>query len=269
MWEWKSDQGNIKRSALRAFHKQYYAPNRTVVGLVGDVSFADVEHFAHTYWDAIPSQPEPDPVRTVEPKQLGERRGDVHFDASPAVSIGYHKTAFDDPDEATFMVLDRILSDGRSSRLYKSLVIDQQLCSHVATSTYPGAETGDLYPDLFIIDAYPKEGVDTKTVETAIYTELGKLAAAPVDKRELQKAINNIEADFIWDAYSNSGLAAKLAQFQSIAKDWRFMLTRMDQVRAVTPEMVQSVVKRYFTEDNRTVATLIPIQANDDEESAG
>lgn len=265
MWEWKSDQGNIKRAALEEFHKQFYAPNRTVVGLVGDVSFADVERFAHQYWDEIPSQPDPDPIRTVEPAQVGERRVEVHFDASPLVSIGFHKTAFDGADEPVFMVLDRILSDGRSSRLYKSLVIDQQLCSHVSTSAFPGAETGDLYPNLFIIDAYPKEGVETSTVEEAIYAELEQLATTPVSDRELKKAQNNIEAEFVWDAYHNDGLAAKLAQYQSIAKDWRFMLKRLDQVRTVTPELIQTVARKYFTEHNRTVATLVPLSAGDEE----
>ncbi len=259
MWEWKSDQGNIKREALKKFHHQFYAPNRTVIGLVGDIKFSDVEAFAKKYWSDIPRQPEPDPIYTVEPKQLGERRVDVNFDASPALYIGFHKGAFDDPDEAAFVVLDRILADGRSSRLYKSLVIGQQLCSNIGTEAFPGAEQGDLYPSLYIISAYPKDGVDSRIVETAIYEELAKLSTVPVSARELQKARNNIQADFIWDAYDNDGLAQKLAQYQSTARDWRYMLTRMEQIEKLTPDALQSVAAKYFTKENRTVATLVPI----------
>lgn len=263
MWEWKSDQGNIKREALKQFHRQFYAPNRTVVGLVGDVKFSDVQTYANEYWSDIPSQPEPDPIYTIEPDQLGERRVDVTFDASPALYIGFHKGAFDDPDEAAFVALDRILADGRSSRLYKALVIEQQLCSNIGTEAFPGAEQGDLYPNLYIISAYPKDGVDSKKVEAAIYAELEKLARTPVDTRELQKARNNIQVGFIWDAYDNDGLAQKLAQYQSTARDWRYMMTRMEQIEALTPEMLQQVAARYFTKENRTVATLVSIQSEE------
>ena len=269
MWEWKSDQGNIKREALKQFHKQFYAPNRTVVALVGDVSFAKVKEYAERYWADIPRQVEPDPIYTVEPEQTGERRVEVHFDASASLLIGFHKGAFDDKDEAIFQVLSRLLSDGRSSRLYKTLVLNKQLCLNVSTYFYPGAEQGDLYPNLFIVEVDPKEGVTTTEVEQAVYNELNSLASKPVGKRELQKVKNNIEADFVWSFYSSVGLGRKLAQYQSTAKDWRFMLTRLDEMKAVTSEMIREVAKNYLTENNRTVATLIPIEESNSNKEAG
>lgn len=258
MWEWKSDQGNLKRDNLKQFHRAHYAPNRTVVALVGDVSYDRVKLLAEKHWADIQRRPEPDPIYTVEPEQLGERRVDVRFDASAVINIGFHKGAFDDPSEAAFAVIDRILADGRSSRLYKALVIDKQLCSRISTSAFPGAEQGDLYPNLYVIEAYPKEGVDSKAVESAIYQELAKLGGKKVDQRELEKAKNNIESDFIWAFYTNSGLAQMLARYQLTARDWRFMLQKRSDIASVTPEMVQSTAAKYLTENNRTVATLIP-----------
>ncbi|MFQ5606597.1 MAG: M16 family metallopeptidase [Candidatus Zixiibacteriota bacterium] len=258
MWEWKSDQGNLKRGNVKRFHEQHYAPNRTVVALVGDVAFAEVKRLAEKYWTDIPRRPEPDPIYTIEPEQLGERRVDVRFDASAVINIGFHKGAFDDLDEATFEVIDRILADGRSSRLYKALVIDKQLCSNISTSAFPGAEQGDLYPNLYVIEAYPKEGVGSRTVEKAIYAELARLASKKVSGRELEKAQNNFESEFIWAFYSNSGLAQRLARYQLTAQDWRFMLRRRAEIAVVTAEMIQKSANKYFTESNRTVATLIP-----------
>lgn len=265
MWEWKSDQGNLKRENLKEFHRTHYAPNRTVVALVGDVSYDEVKRLAEKYWVDIERRPDPDPIYTIEPEQIGERRVEVRFDASPLINIGFHKGAFDDPDEAAFAVMDRILADGRSSRLFKALVIEKQLCSRISTSAFPGAEQGDLYPNLFIIEAYPKEGIESKTVENAIYEELAKLAENKVDQRELEKAKNNIESDFVWAFYSNSGLARMLARYQLTARNWRFMLKARSAIAAVTPEMIQLTAARYLTKENRTVATLIPIRVKEGE----
>lgn len=261
MWEWKSDQGNLKRENLKAFHKTHYAPNHTVVALVGDVNFDEVKRLAEKHWADIERRADPDPIYTIEPEQLGERRVDVNFDASAVINIGFHKGAFDDSDEAAFAVMDRILADGRSSRLFKSLVINKQLCSNISTSAFPGAEQGDLYPNLYIIEAYPKQGVKSKTVEDAIYQELAKLAKETIDQRELKKAQNNIESEFIWAFYSNSGLAQMLARYQLTARDWRFMLKYQSAIAAVTTDMVQSAAAKYLTKQNRTVATLIPTGA--------
>jgi len=259
-WEWASDQGNIKRETLEAFHRQFYAPNRTAVALVGNISYTEVKTFAEKYWTDIPRQSEPDPVYTVEPEQTGERRVSVTFDATPALYIGYHKGAFDNPDEPVFALLERILADGRSSRLYKKLVTEWQLCSDISVATFPGAEQGDVYPNLFYISAYPKEGVESRLVEDSVYSVLRTLTATPVTERELAKARNNFESDFIWSFDNSSGLAAKLAQYESTAHDWRFMLTRLAAVRAVAAKDISRVAQSYFTQQNRTVATLIPAE---------
>ena len=243
------------------FYKRYYAPNRMVLSIVGDVDAERVFQLAEEKFGTIPRQPDPAPIATVEPVQQGEKRVIQRFDAEPYLNIAYHKTSFDDPDEVVFQILHRLLSDGRTSRLYNSLVIDKQVAAHVSTFDFPGSSAGDLYPNVMVIDAAPKSPHTPADVEEAIYEEFEKLATVPVDDQELQKIKNRIAADFVWGMYSNLGLAARIAEYEARAGDWRYLLTIQDRLQAVTPEDIMRVAKETFTPDNRTVATLLPLES--------
>ncbi len=257
-WEWQSEENNLKRRDLDEFFKAYYIPQRITIAVVGDVKTEEVKKMAEKYFGGMVRGKNPDPIYTVEPDQPGERRVEVEYESSPAVFIAYHKTAFNEPDEPAFQVIKRLLGDGRTSRLYKSLVLDQQLCLDISADFYPGGQMGDLHPGLFVIYAYPKEGVSTADVEKGIYAELEKLASAPVDDKELTKIKNNIDANFIWGFHSNMGLASNLASAQSQAHDWHYLVKLRDNLKAVSPGNIMSTAKKYFTKENRTVATLVP-----------
>jgi predicted Zn-dependent peptidase len=112
-----------------------------------------------------------------------------------------------------------------------------------------------------VIDASPKSPHTSAEVETAVYEELDKLATVPVDAEELEKIKNRIAADFVWGMYSNLGLAARVAEYEARAGDWRYLQTVQERLQAVTPEDIMRVAKETFTTDNRTVATLLPIES--------
>lgn len=257
-WEWQSEENNLTRDDLLRFHRTYYVPQNMSVAVVGDVTLADVKKLAEKYFGDMPKAPDPEPIYTVEPEQTGERRVDVVYDANPAVFISYHKVPYDHPDEPVFQVIERLVAQGRTSRLYKALVIDQQICMDVSVDVFPGNFLGDVGAGVFNIYAYPREGVGTETVEAAIYAELDKLKNEPVAPKELEKIKNNIDAAFIWNAYSNYGLARALAFTQTLTHDWRYLNTFRENTIAVTADDIQRVAGEYFTEQNRTVATLIP-----------
>lgn len=257
-WEWQSEENNLTRSDLEQFYRTYYIPQRIVLAVVGDVTVDQVKNMAQKYFGDMPKSPDPEPIYTVEPPQTGERRVEVEFDAEPIVSVAFHNTAFDDPDEPAFRVIEQLLGEGRTSRLNKSLVIDKQLCLQTSVYTYPYGGFGSEAPGLLCIDAYPKEGVSTADVESAIYEELQKLATVPVEANELQKVKNQIDASFIWQSYSNIGLAGSLATAQNIAKDWRFMIRMRNDLKAVTADDIMQTAAKYLTPENRTVAILVP-----------
>jgi len=257
-WEWQSEENMLTRADAQHFFDTYYIPQRISVAIVGDVTLDEVKEMAEKYFGAMPRGRDPEPIYTVEPPQPGERRVQLEFDANPMLTIAYHKTAFDDPDEPAFSVIERLLGDGRTSRLYKSLVLEKQLCLDIGVYTFPGNMMGDLHPSVFCIDAYPKEGVTTGQIETAVYEELAKLASEPVDETELTKIKNNIDADFVWGTYSNMGLAQFLARAHNLARDWRYLSTLRERLLAVTADDIMNIAAEYFTKENRTVATLIP-----------
>jgi len=264
-WEWQSEENNLTRSDLMEFYETYYIPQRMVVSVVGDVSVDQVRTMAEKYFGEMPKANDPEPIYTVEPEQTGERRVDVTFDANPAVSIAFHNVAFDSPDAPAFMIVERILGDGRTSRLNKALVLDKQICLDVGVFTFPWGDFGSEHAGIIGIDGTPKEGVSTQAVEDAIYEELAKLAAEPVSEGELTKIKNQIDAEIVRRSYTNLGLARYLATAQNIAGDWHYLHTFRSNLMAVTPEDIQRVAGTYFTKERRTVATLIPKEKGGDQ----
>jgi zinc protease len=192
----------------------------------------------------------------VEPKQLGERRIIVKKQAElPAVFAGYHTPDIKHPDSYALEVLQGILSSGKSSRLYKSLVYEQQL------ALYAGGDYDNIAndPNLFYVYAGVMPGKTTEEVEKALYAEIEKLKTSPVTDEELLKAKNQIEASFIMGQDSIFYQAMLLGQFDTVA-NWKVLEKYVENIRAVTKEDVQRAAKEYFSADNRTVGILVPVK---------
>jgi len=251
---WTSDLEALSRAQTEAFFRTYYGPGNAVIAIVGDIDPPETIRLVERYFGTIPAQPPPPAVVTIEPGQAGERRVEVEFEAEPAVLIGYHRPALDHPDDAVFDVIDSLLSGGRSSRLYKTLVTEKQLAVNASTSTgVPGAR----YPNLFMIQATPRAPHTPGELETAIDAELDRLKTDPAQPRELQKVLNNLDADLIRSLDSNSGLASQLSYFQAVAGTWRYLLENRERIARVTAEDVSRVARQYFVKGNRVVATLV------------
>lgn len=251
---WTSDIEALSRSRTEAFFRENYGPENAVIAIAGDIDPRATVRLVEKYFGRVPEQPPPPSVVTVEPEQDGERRVEVEFDAEPSVLIGYHRPALDHPDDSVFDVIDSLLSGGRSSRLYTTLVKEKRLAVSVSTSAgVPGAR----YPDLFIIQATPRAPHSPRELEEAIYAELDRLKTEPVQPRELQKVLNKLDADLIRSLDSNSGLAAQLSYFQAVAGSWRYLLEIRGRIAQVTAEDVSRVARQYFVKRNRTVATLV------------
>ncbi|MFO0705930.1 MAG: pitrilysin family protein [Nitrospira sp.] len=251
---WGSDIMSLTPAATEAFFKTYYGPNNATVAIVGDINPKDVIALIENTFGKIPAASQMPPIVTVEPEQRGERRVEVEFDAEPIVAIGYHKPGLGHPDDEVFDVIDEILTDGQTSRLQTRLVREKRIAASVGSdSNYPGVRA----PNLFILTAAPLAPHTAAEVEAALYDELERLKREPVPAEELEKIINNIDADLVRALRSNSGLASQLSLYQVVAGDWRHILKSRDRVAAVTAADIQRVAIQYFTKSNRTVATLV------------
>jgi len=251
---WESDILSLTPADTEAFFKAYYGPGNATIAIVGDINPKEVMTLIEHTFGTIPASPAQSPLVTVEPPQRGERRVEVEFDAEPSLVIGFHKPALGHPDDYVFDVIDAVLSDGLTSRLYTSLVREKRIAASVGSdSNYPGVRS----PNLFILNAAPLAPHTTAEVEAAIYAEIERLKTEPVSAKELEKVLNNLDADLVRALRSNGGLASQLALFQTVAGDWRYALKSRDKIAAVTVADIQRVAAEYFTKSNRTVATLV------------
>jgi len=248
-----SDLETLTRSEAEAFFKKHYLPSNLTVAIVGDVNPQEVREVAQRYFNRIPSGPKPDPVETVEPPQLGQRRVTVQDPAQPFVLIGYHKPSINHPDNAVFDAITEIVGIGRTSRLYKSLVKEKKIA--VAASGFPGMP-GNKYPSLFLFYAVPARGRTNQECEEAIYAEIDKLKNEPVLPEELEKAKTRSRASLIRQLASSSGLASLLTFYEVVTGDWRNLFKQLDDIDRVTAEDIQRVAKKYFTTKNQTVGII-------------
>ncbi|MEZ4605666.1 MAG: pitrilysin family protein [Deinococcales bacterium] len=239
----------------RAYYQLYYHPNRAVLAVVGAVEPERDLAIIERYFGAVPMGP--NLLRDIpqEPEQSAERRSTVYYDAEPQMLMGFHKPTYPERDAYVLDMIDSLLSNGRTSRLYKRLVIDEKMALDVFTSAaYPAVREANLFV-LYGLPLFPNRNED---LERVMLEELEKLQTEPVSDNELQKVKNQVRAAFIRDLGSGSGLAAQVAFYELFLGGWEKMLDYEATVSSVTAEEVMEVAQRYFTTENRTVAYLLP-----------
>jgi len=253
---WMADINSITRDDLVNHYRMYYAPNNATIVVVGDFETKTLLPLIEKYFAGIPRGQDVPRVSAVEPRQTGERRIIVKRQAElPAVFAGYHTPDLKHQDTYALEVLQGILSTGKSSRIYKSLVYEKQL------ALYAGGDYDNVAndPNLFYVYAGVMPGKTTEEVEKALYAEIDRIKNEPVTDNELQKVKNQIEAGFIMGQDSIFYQAMLLGQNETVAS-WKVLETYVDRIRAVTKADIQRVAKEYFSEDNRTVGILVPIK---------
>jgi predicted Zn-dependent peptidase len=259
---WATDIENLRVSDARAFYEKYYTPSNITIAIAGDVSPAKIKQLAETYFGRLPKKPLPEPVITEEPPQEGGRRVLVESPSQPMELIAYHRPDQNDKDDAVFDVIDGVLSAGRTSILYKTLVRDKQL------SLAAGAEAslpGSKYPNLFLFYLYPNQGHTLEENEKELDTVIENFKKEKVDAATLARVKTRTRAGLIRQLDNNAGLARLLASYHVNYGDWRKLFTSIEDIEKVTADDVQRVAKQYFTPENRTVAaTVQPAAAEGD-----
>ena len=203
------------------------------------------------YFGRVPAGPKPEEMTTVEPKQFAEKTVVIREATQPMYLEGYHRPDYRDPDDAVYDAISDILSNGRVSRLYRSLVRDQQIAAEVqGFSPYPG----DKYPGLYCFFAVPLPGHAPAEMRDAIHKEIDKLKTADVTDQELAMYKTRTRADLLRGLADNQGLANNLAEYQTRYGDWRELFLQLDRVDKVTKADIRRVANQVFTDSNRTSA---------------
>lgn len=249
---WQSDVESITRAQLADYYHNYYRPDNATLVLVGDFDRAKALALIRKYFSSSPTRALPQKPCTREPVQRGKREINLAMQGvSPRVLLGYHVPALTHPDAYPLMVLDQILSGGRSSRLYQSLVETQ-----LATSAWSNADLR-RDPGLFILGATARHGVNAKDIERILLKEVDRLKTELPSQEEMQAAKNQLEAYLVFQNDSVSDQGEQLGYYNTVAS-WRYLQTLLPRVRSVTAAQVQAVARKYLHEDNLTIARFVP-----------
>jgi len=250
---WPSDLRRFSASDAERFFHTYYVPANMVVAAVGDINAAQTMPMLEKYFGRIAARPQPAEDPTTEPPQNSERRVVLTETTQPFYVEGYHRPDYRDPDDAVYDAISDILSNGRVSRLYRSLVRDKKIAADAAGfSGFPGSK----YPHLFAFYAVPTPGHTPEEVRDAIRAEIERLKTQDVSDEELAMFKTRAKADLIRGLGNNSGLASQLATFQARYGDWRELFRQIDRYDKVTKADIRRVANKTFVAANRTVGII-------------
>ena len=248
---WPSEVQQINATEAVEFHKKYYVGANIVIAVVGDIKASDALPVLERYFSRIPAGPKPEEMTTVEPKQFAEKTVAIREQTQPFYVEGYHRPDYRDPDDAVYDAISDIMSNGRVSRLYRSLVRDQQIAAEAAGfSPFPGGK----YPSLFAFYAIPLPGHTPAQMRDAIHKEIEKLKTADVTGEELAMFKTRTRADLLRGLANNQGLANSLAEYQTRYGDWRELFLQLDKVDKVSKADIRRVANEIFVPSNRTEA---------------
>ena len=250
---WASDLRRFSATDAERFFHTYYVPPNMVVAAVGDIKAAQALPVLEKYFGRLPKAPQPVEDPTIEPPQQAERRVVLTETAQPLYIEGYHRPDYRDPDDAVYDAISDIMSNGRTSRLYRSLVRDKKIAADSAGfSGFPGSK----YPHLFAFYAVPTPGHTNDEVRDAIRAEIERLKTSDVTDEELAMFKTRAKADLIRGLGNNAGLAAQLATFQARFGDWRELFRQLDRYDKVTKADIRRVANKTFVPANRTVGII-------------
>jgi len=247
---WMSDLNHFSATDAQKFFDKYYIPSNMVVAIAGDVRAGQAMPILEKYFGRLPARPHPDETTTVEPPQNSERRVILKETSQPIYIEGYHRPDYRSKDDAVFDAITDLLSEGRTSRLYRSLVRDKKIASFSeGFSGYPGIK----YPHLFAFLAVPLPGHKPEEIGEAIHAEIDRLKKEDITDDELKMIKTRSKANLIRGLADNEGLATQLATYQARYDDWRELFRSVDRIDQVTKADIRRVANEVFVDTNRTV----------------
>ncbi|NJR70921.1 MAG: insulinase family protein [Synechococcales cyanobacterium CRU_2_2] len=259
------DLRSLTRQDVQRFFNQHYGPENLTLAVVGDVDKDQVQRLAKTYF----GRPRRgglakaglgqggDRTATIppEPAQTETRSVELRAPAQPWYVEAYHIPSMAAPDYVAYAVLGDILSSGRTSRLYRSLVETEQVAlSARGMAGYPG----DKYPNLLVFYALVAPGHRLEEVEASLHAQLEAMVAKPPEEAELARVKRQLKTSVLRSLKSNQGMASVLTEYQAKTGSWENLIRDLEAIARLTPADIQRVAQTTLRPENRTVARLLP-----------
>ncbi|MBU0505083.1 MAG: pitrilysin family protein [bacterium] len=240
----------------KTFFQKYYTPSRIVLAVVGNFDMDQAENIMNKYFGAVPAgTPVPLKEKTAQVTQHKEfpRKVILEREDRPRFYLAYHRPSYDSPDDLVLDYVQEILCGGRTSRLYKKLVLEEKKAAAV---TCYAAFPGFRMPTLFTFYAMPYADYSNEALKKDIEKEINKLIVEGPTKEEMQQILNKLDANLIYSLESNKGLAAKLTFFEALTGRWEYLYDQQKQFHQVTPADIQRVAKKYFVPEGEVMGAL-------------
>ncbi|GAB3628640.1 M16 family metallopeptidase [Pandoraea terrae] len=256
---WMNDLQHMTVDDTKVWYQRWYAPNNAVVVVSGDVDPKQVKAWAEQYYGPIPGHALPERRPQEEPAQTGVRRVSVKAPAElPYLVMAYrapqlHDVQKDD-DVYALQVLAAALDGYSNARLSRHLVREQRIANEAGAS-YDGLGRG---PQFFILQGVPATGKSPAALEQALRGQIAEIATHGVTADELKRVKAQVVASQIYKRDSVFGQAMEIGLNEMSGISWRDIDPMLDKFKAVTPAQVRAVAKKYFSDDQLTVATLVP-----------
>lgn len=247
---------HITPESMHAFHRRFYHPANATLVVAGDIKPTVALRSIRARFGDIPAGPAfevEDPYRAPIPEPRGERRITTSWDddarrlviAWPTVAVGTR-------DDDVLDVISVLLSTGRTSRLYRRIVLDDGLAVNVSTSNDTRVDGG-----AFWLYAECAPGKDHADLERAVDEEIERLCATAPTAAELKRARKMLAAADAYELESALDLAEDLGQL-AVDADWRLVLTARERYDAVRPRDVRDTARRLLARDRRVVGWSLP-----------
>lgn len=251
---WPADIRSWRLEDLQAFYRTYYAPNNLTLALAGDVEPDRAIGLIRRYFEPIPAQAPPPPVRAVEPEQLCERRVLIRRRAqTPLLQCAYKAPAAADARAPAVNLLLSALVEGDASRLHRALVEDRQLAIEVGGHWQEGFDPGLLWLSLML-----PEGTDPEEARAALDAELAAVAADGVTEAELERA-RNLTTVGLWKKLAAiDGKAQLLGEYEVFHGDWSQLFDAPARIAEVTADELRAIAREILDERRRTLGVLVP-----------
>ena len=252
---YEQDIRNLTREDVQKFFDAYYVPRNLTIAIVGDVNPTQVKQLAEVYFGRFKAKPAPADLKVMEPQQQETREVTLRLPSQPWYLEGYHSPSIKHPDYVVYEIIGSLLSDGRTSRLYKSLVEQQRLALSAQGSVgFPG----NKFPNLMLFYALTAPGHSPEEVGVALRQEIEALKSKPVSDIELERVKTQARAGLLRSLDSNMGMAQLLLEYEVKTGSWQNLFKELEAIARITPKDVQRVAKAAFTAENRTVGRLLP-----------
>ncbi len=237
------------------FYKTFYVPNNAVLSIAGDINIEETKAKVLQYFGSIPRGTAPIyRPSIVEPEQMSEII-DTVYDAVqlPGVIQGYRIPAQGTEDYYAVSMLSTLLADGESSRLYKSLVDEEQKAVFVGNFPFSLED-----PGISLAFGIANMGVSEKELAEAMNAQITKVQNELISEREFQKLRNKVESDFVTANSRIVGVAESLANYHMYFGNANLINTELERYMKVTPQDIQRVAKKYFSAKNRITLYWMP-----------